>query len=703
MERKSKKQKFLDKYQNSDWSKCSGRSEAWQYFQTATGDNGEKLVRCVKCLNIYEHNNSSSTTHLRRHLISVHKIELSDYHSTQELPKPSMTSGQENSPGTKSQVSDSKRPKMLREFQGSEWVRCSNMSSEVWKHFEVKTNSNGKRWVRCDKCRKISEWKDANTNNLRFHLMNKHQINLSEKGTAGIPDATSLLSDFARSVFDESSKKESGTMARTDQDKAIEADVEYQYQADEVPDLQTIMKISSVYSEAREADQMRNKKEFKCSYCPNRFHSALLLKQHHCLKTLTGRSPSLTKKRYDMLRESQNSEWVLCPNMNSDVWEYFELKINEDGSKLVRCIKCLRVNNQNDTKTYNMSNHLHKVHQIDTSEKSGTTVPSNMQRSITVSSSMSHGSYAEELSKTAADLTAKSHKFTPKNQPKNNLPPSKKNLDAWNYFKVRPGKNGKEVVRCEICAKASPLSNVSTSNLWGHLFKAHSDRFSQNNGSLVPEPTAKSTIEWQSSESIKPSSMTLSGDPKVLEYFELRLCKSGKKLARCDMCAKIFEFQASSTSELRRHLLDAHQINLSEMGAPVESSSGASAGSNKSDVADSKQQGEDKPLGNEQKDGKSVDDDASNDEQSVDDTLKDGKTADSGNTAEDKLDNGDPKYGKLLNEEENKGKVEGEDQGKPTKSWLKSAQSMCKMYNKTFRVAEMAEKLEEGGGRVSDQ
>ena len=70
---------MLERYQNSEWTKCSGRSEVWQYFQTAADEKGGKLVRCVQCQNIYEHNSASSTGHLRRHLISVHKIELSDH------------------------------------------------------------------------------------------------------------------------------------------------------------------------------------------------------------------------------------------------------------------------------------------------------------------------------------------------------------------------------------------------------------------------------------------------------------------------------------------------------------------------------------------------------------------------------------------------------------------------------------------------
>ena len=686
---------MLDKYQNSDWTNCSGKSEAWQYFQTTKGENGEKLVRCVKCLNIYEHI-STSTTHLRRHLIKVHKIELSDKCvSAQGVPSFTplqMKSVKDISPGTVSQVPDSKRQKMLKESKDSEWVRHSNMNSEVWKHFELKTGNNGKRWVRCVTCKKISEWKDASTNNLRYHLMNKHQIKIADK-TAVTPKTSSALSDFAMSIFDESTKKTSGTVSGSGQGEVVETDVPMQdldddYLADGVSDSQPLMKISSVYSEAKEGHNI----SFKCSKCPDEFQSSFLLKQHleaaHIFETmnLSSRSPSLTKNRYEMLRESQNSEWVRCPNMTSEVWKYFELKVEDDGRKLLRCVKCLQIFNRNNTRTYNLWNHLRNVHQIVPSEK---TWKSKMKEASSLPlTSVSNASYAEELSKTAADLTAQSHKLatreTKKNLPKNSIPLSKKNLDVWKYFKIRAGKNGKELVKCEICAKASPLSNVSTSNLWGHLYKAHSDRFSQNDG----PSEAESAIEWHNSESINPSNMNLSKDPKVWKYFELRLCKSGKKLARCDMCAKIFECPASSTSDLRRHLLAAHQINLSEMEAPMESSIEVPLASDGNDVDGENKDG--KSVDGENNGGKSVDGE-NNDGKSVDVELKDGKSVD-----------GEPKDGKLDSEPKD-GKVGGEEDGNPTKSWLKSAQSMFKRYNKTSRVAEMAGKLEEGDKSVTNE
>ena len=240
--------------------------------------------------------------------------------------------------------------------------------------------------------------------------------------------------------------------------------------------------------------------------------------------------------------------------------------------------------------------------------------------------------------------------------------------------------------------------------------------------------------------------MNLSSDPKVWEYFELRLCKGGKKLARCDICAKIFEFLASSTSDLRSHLLATHQINLPEMEASSESSTKVyvvSDGNDQESIEhkdgkpevgenkDGKQtdgenedgnqtDGENKdgnPENGEKNDGKSVevehkdyngdtsevnsvegnkDDTRDKDGKSLDDENKEDKSV-SGDPKDDKPVNGDPKDGKSVDGEVREGKVDNEEQGKPTKSWLKSAQSMCKLYNKTFRVAEMAEKMEEGG------
>ena len=77
--------------------------------------------------------------------------------------------------------------------------------------------------------------------------------------------------------------------------------------------------------------------------------------------------------------------------------------------------------------------------------------------------------------------------------------------------------------------------------------------------------------EWENSVNIDPTTLNLPGQSDVWGYFEVRVGKSGKRLARCDMCASVFKLQTdSSMSNLRRHITTVHQITLSDQTSPAD-------------------------------------------------------------------------------------------------------------------------------------
>ena len=635
----------------------------WEYFQIAKGDDGEKLVRCVKCLRI-SHKVSSSTSHLRKHLIKVHHIELLEKPApsnpiqvndtttsnpsgttkfnkvwecfelivgksggrlarcnsckqvfnlnascTKETLRRHLTNAHQitvqemegddinGKSGTTQNDESTKRLRLTEESQKSEWSRRPNMNSEVWKYFEVKQGADGKKLVRCLKCNKTSQRRDSSTNNLKYHLLNSHKIEFPEKSCPPKTPNVAVSSEFAKGILNHSTNQKEGEASG--------------------------LRITNV----RGHNQMRNAKIHKCPQCHREFLSHLLLKKHqwegHNTKT-------------ESTVKSQKPEWVRRHNMVDEVWKYFEMKTESNGKKLFRCIKCHYICGTNGASTTsNLWTHLYNVHHINLSEKGA--------------------SYANELSRAAADITRENSA-----EKKANI--MSQESEVWKHFKLRTSQDGKKVVRCEICGKTSALSNASTSNLWGHLKKAHGDKplvkkinakLSKSNGTSETGSAPNLGTEWQRSVNVKPTGQILQQHPEVWECFELRVGRGGKKLARCDMCARIFVCKASA-STLRRHLRTAHPTTRKDVSGTLDS-----YGQNGTSLLYVTSDGYDQ---------------VENEDDQLDDEVN--NTIDQSVTSVEDVNSDNSKEG--------------------TKTWLKSVQSMSKKFNKTFRVAEMAEKMEDG-------